>query len=82
MKTLFYFSAPSCENCQVLNPTMEVVSRKGIAVEKINTDYELDRAKQAGIRSIPTVVLAENGQEIKRFTGIKSVEQIMNWLNS
>jgi len=82
MKTLFYFSAPSCENCQILNPVMEVISRKGIPVEKINTDYELDRAKQAGVRSIPTVVLAENEKEIKRFTGVKTAEQIISWLNS
>lgn len=82
MKTLFYFSAPSCEHCQALDSTMSILPNRGIPVEKINTDYELDRAKQANVRSIPTVVLAENGKEIKRFTGVKSLDFIMNFYNS
>ncbi len=81
MKTLFYFTAPWCAPCTSFSPIMDQVSKK-IPVDKINIDYATDRAKSANVQSIPTVVLAENGQEIKRFTGPKSYEQVMDWLNS
>jgi len=82
MKTLFYFSSPSCENCQAIDSTMSILPKRGIPVEKINTDYELDRAQKANVTAIPTVVLAENGVEIKRFVGVKSLDFIMNFYNS
>ena len=82
MKTLFYFSADWCQPCQSLKPIMDMVAQKGIPVERINIDYETDRTKAANVTSVPTVVLAENGQEIKRFTGAKSLEFIINFYNS
>lgn len=81
MKQLFYFSAPSCEHCRALDPVMDQIS-KTYQVEKINTDYEADRAFNAKIQSIPTVVLAQDGVELKRFTGAKSYNMILNWINS
>lgn len=82
MKTLFYFTSPWCEPCEKFGPIMDLVSQQGIPVEKINIDYESDRAKSANISSIPTVVLAENGQEIKRFVGARTFQQVVNWYNS
>jgi thioredoxin-like negative regulator of GroEL len=35
----------------------------------------------ANVRNVPTVILVDNGQEIKRFTGVKSHSQIITWLN-
>lgn len=80
MKQLFYFTADWCQPCQSLSPTMDKISQH-ISVEKINIDYETNRAKSANVMSIPTVVLAENGQEIRRFVGAKSYEQVMQFIN-
>jgi thioredoxin-like negative regulator of GroEL len=33
------------------------------------------------IRNIPTVVLVENGKEVRRFTGVKSLNEILNFYN-
>jgi thioredoxin 1 len=79
MKQLFYFTAEWCQPCQSFSPTMDKISQY-ISVEKINIDYESDRAKAANVMSIPTVVLAENGQEIKRFVGAKSYEQVLEFI--
>jgi thioredoxin 1 len=79
MKQLFYFTAPWCVPCQSLSPIMDKISAT-IPVDKINIDYELDRARAANVMSVPTVVLAENGQEIKRFVGAKSYEQILEFI--
>ena len=80
MKQLFYFTADWCQPCQVLGPIMDKVSQQ-ISVEKINVDYETDRTRAANVSSVPTVVLAQNGQEIRRFVGAKSFEQVMQFIN-
>ena len=80
MRQIFYFSADWCVPCQTLGPIMEQVSQN-IYVEKINVDYESDRARSANVMSVPTVVLVENGQEVRRFTGARSYEQVMQFIN-
>jgi len=80
MKQIFYFTAPWCGPCQVLGPIMDKVSQQ-IYVEKINIDYEMDRARTANVSSVPTVVVAENGREIRRFVGARSYEQVMHFIN-
>lgn len=80
MKKIFYFTAPWCEPCQVLGPIMDRVSGQ-LPVEKVNIDYEMDRARTANVGSVPTVILVENGQEVRRFTGMRSYEQVMQFIN-
>jgi len=80
MKQIFYFTAPWCEPCQVLGPIMDKVAQQ-MPVEKINIDYEMDRARSANVMSVPTVVLTQNGQEIRRFVGARSYEQVIQFIN-
>lgn len=80
MKKLFYFTAPWCGPCKMLGPVMDEVA-KNIPVEKINIDYESDRARAANVSSVPTVILTENGQEIRRFVGARSQQQINEFIN-
>ena len=79
MKQLFYFSAEWCVPCQTLGPIMDQVSQK-IPVQKINIDYEADITSKYGVKSIPTVVLVENGQEVRRFTGARSYQQVLDFI--
>jgi thioredoxin-like negative regulator of GroEL len=80
-KELFYYTAPWCNPCQTLGPIMDEVARQ-IPVRKQNIDY-IDPAilTEAKVKSVPTVVLVENGQELRRFSGVKSFNQIIDWLN-
>jgi thioredoxin-like negative regulator of GroEL len=52
-----------------------------IPVVKVNVDYEADMAARTNVRSVPTVILVENDQEVRRFTGARSYEQIMQFIN-
>ena len=81
MKELYYYTANWCNPCQTLGPIMDEIARQ-IPVRKQNIDY-IDPAvlEAANVRNVPTVILVEDGQEIKRFTGVKSNSQIINWLN-
>jgi thioredoxin-like negative regulator of GroEL len=80
-KELFYYTANWCNPCQTLGPIMDEIARQ-IPVRKQNIDY-IDPAvlEAANVRNVPTVILVENGQELKRFTGVKSNSQIITWLN-
>ena len=81
MKQLFYFSAEWCVPCQTLGPIMDQVSTQ-IQVQKFNIDYEADLITKYGVRNIPTVILVENGQEVRRFTGARSYNDILNFINN
>ena len=80
MKQLFYFSAGWCQPCKALGPTMDQVA-KTVPVKKLNVDYEPDVVTRFGVTSIPTVILVENEREVRRFTGVKSYNEIINWVN-
>ena len=80
MRQIFYFTAPWCQPCQTLGPIMDKVSNQ-LPVEKINIDYEMDRARGANVMSVPTVILVENGQEVHRFKGVRSYEQVIQFIN-
>jgi thioredoxin 1 len=80
MKKIFYFTSLGCVPCQTFSPVMDRVA-KVMPVEKITTDYEMDRARSANVMSVPTVILVENGQEVRRFTGARSHEQVMQFIN-
>jgi thioredoxin-like negative regulator of GroEL len=80
-KELFYYTAGWCNPCQTLGPIMDEVARQ-IPVHKQNIDYVNPAlVAAANVKSVPTVILVENGQEVKRFNGIKSYNQIIDWLN-
>jgi thioredoxin len=80
MKKIMYFSAPWCGPCQSFGPVMDQVASV-IPVVKVNVDYEADMAARTNVRSVPTVILVENDQEVRRFTGARSYEQIMQFIN-
>jgi thioredoxin-like negative regulator of GroEL len=60
---------------------MDRVAAQGISVKKLNVDYTPDATTKFGIKSIPTVILVENEQEIARFTGARSAQQVIEFFN-
>jgi thioredoxin-like negative regulator of GroEL len=52
-----------------------------IPVVKVNVDYEADLAARANVRSVPTVILVENEQEVRRFVGARSYQDVINFIN-
>ena len=80
MKRLYYYSAAWCVPCQSFSPVMDQVSST-IPVVKVNVDYEADSAARANVRSVPTVILVEGETEIRRFTGARSYQQVIDFIN-
>ena len=77
MKTVKYFSATWCGPCKVFKPLMTEIASEGNPVQFIDVDEEQNLASQYGIRSVPTVVIEENGNEVDRFVGALPKKMIM-----
>ena len=77
MKQYLYFSAPWCGPCRTLGPIMENVNGT-IPVQKINVDENSEMAQKYNVRNIPTVVLLESGEEVKRLIGVKPEAEYLN----
>lgn len=70
MKQLLYFTASWCGPCRQLGPIMNEVANE-VPVRKVDVDNEPDVAQQYGVRSVPTIVLVENGNEKERLVGVQ-----------
>jgi thioredoxin 1 len=82
------FWAEWCGPCKMLNPVISELKEKydgKAGVHKVNVDENQDLAKELGIRSIPTVILFKDGNEIERISGAKEIslyeEKINAFLN-
>jgi thioredoxin 2 len=49
---------------------------------KINTENEQQVAAQFNIRSIPTLAIFKNGQEVTRQSGAMDLGSFVNWVKS
>ena len=74
------FWAPWCGPCKMLSPVVEQLADEadGFKVASVNADDEMDLAEQFGISAIPCLVVFENGQEVRRSTGVIPKEKILN----
>ena len=77
MKTMKYFSATWCGPCKVFKPVMTEIAGEGNGVQFIDVDEQQDIAQRYGIRSVPTVVIEDNGVEVDRFVGALPKQQIL-----
>ena len=75
MTILKYYGANWCGPCKALKPIIQdVVFSSKVAHQIIDVDEEPALAQQAGIRSIPVVVIIKDGVETNRFVGIQPKE--------
>ena len=81
MKTMKYFSAKWCGPCRAFRPIIEeITGEESIIVEFIDVDQEQNKATKYAVRSVPTVVIEENGIEVDRFIGSIPKQQILERL--
>jgi thioredoxin-like negative regulator of GroEL len=79
-KSAKYFSATWCGPCKAFKPVMEEIASDGYFIEFIDVDKEENKAQNYGIRSVPTVVIEQGGQEVSRFTGALSKQLVLERL--
>lgn len=79
-KILVDFYADWCGPCKMLSPVLEKANSE-IKVVKVNVDNFENLAKKYGIMSIPTIILFDKGQELKRNVGFIDKERLEKFLD-
>ena len=75
MKKILYFSAGWCQPCKNFKPIMEQVSRE-LPVQFVDVDASPQLVAEYGVRSVPTIVILNNGQVASIQAGVLTESQI------
>lgn len=78
-KVLVKFEASWCQPCKMQSKILEGV-KLDIPVVAIDIDNESELATTYRIRGVPTMVLIDNGTEIKRKSGIMQAAELSNFI--
>ncbi|WP_414827718.1 thioredoxin TrxC [Alteromonas sp. H39] len=76
------FWAPWCGPCKAMAPAFEQAAASltpQCILVKINTENARHTAAQYGIRSIPTLIKFQHGQEVKRQAGAIPLQSLVQW---
>lgn len=80
-KKIVAFKASWCGPCKALQPTLEEIKEEGHEVMMVDVDEDSELAQQHGIRSVPTMVLLEDGTEVHRLIGNQPKQTILEHLS-
>jgi thioredoxin 2 len=79
------FWAPWCGPCRMMAPAFVQAAAQlepEMRLAKLNTEEAQELAAQFNIRSIPTLALFRNGQEVARQAGAMDAAGIVRWARS
>ena len=81
MKKVLRFTASWCQPCKMLAKNLESI-KTDIPIEVIDIDSETEKAKQYGIRGVPTLIMLDGDKEVKRNVGVGSLKDLQNWFST
>ena len=79
-KILVDFYANWCGPCKMIAPELEKVE-SNIKVVKVDVDEFEDLARTYSVMSIPTLILFEQGKEVKRNIGFMDKDRIEKFID-
>lgn len=82
MSHVLYFTAEWCNPCQRTRPVAEELKRDGLVdFIFVDADTEIELLEKFGIKSIPTYILLEDGNEVKRMNGAKTRQDFLDFID-
>jgi len=80
MKKILRFTASWCGPCKTMALQLEKLEL-GLPIEVVDIDIYPDVAVEYGVRSVPTLVMVEDGTIIKKITGLKTPQELKEWVS-
>jgi thioredoxin 1 len=80
MKEVLKFSASWCGPCKTMSNVIKSVGDIGVVITEIDIDEKIELSAKYGIRSVPTMILLEDGHETKRVTGVMTSQQLKDFV--
>ena len=78
------FWAEWCGPCKMIAPILEEIAGEQagkVVVAKLNVDDNPDAARRFDVMSIPTLIVFQDGQPVKRMVGAKGKGQLLQELS-
>lgn len=79
------FWAPWCGPCRTMAPAFAQAAQQlapRVQLAKLDTEAHPQAAAPYGIRSIPTMVIFQEGRELARISGAMPASEIVRWVQS
>lgn len=73
------FSMNSCVPCKQLSAIMQNV-KTDISIKEVDVDEQQELAAQYGIRGVPTLIMLEEGKEVKRHVGMMTTRKFEEFI--
>jgi|AntRauTorcE11898_2_1112593.scaffolds.fasta_scaffold06036_2 thiol-disulfide isomerase/thioredoxin len=81
---LVEFYTKGCTLCQSIEPVLGNVARAtGITVGMINPQFDLDLVEEHNIKSVPTLIVFEDGEEVGRLAeGFQGTDAVVEFISN
>lgn len=78
---LLHFTATWCNPCKAMEPiiTKFLEENPDIIYTKIDVDANFNTAKMHDVMSVPTFIVQNSSEEVKRHTGTANLDQVNSW---
>lgn len=84
--SLVFFEAPWCGACKMLHPILNELAdenrEKAITIAVVNTDHERELSQEYQIKSLPTLIVFKNGENIQQGPGMISKPRLQEMIDN
>lgn len=82
-KEILYFGSETCGPCRKLHPVIkDIADTEGVKYREYILQSHKDYFDKYKITGLPTVIIEEDGKELKRFLGLHKVGEYLEALDS
>jgi len=73
MNKIIDFWAPWCVHCKTLEPHLKAAEIRGVKIERVDIDQNLETARLFGVSSLPTLLFFKGANLVDTTTGMSAI---------